>query len=286
MTKEELVKKGEKELADSQRALLLYMLLYDEDKTKYIKTRKKTEENERVVRYLDAIRMVKQGAPVQLAAGRCYFYENSFFVNQSTLIPRFDTETLIDEVLKYRYPTKKKVSILDLCSGTGCIGLTLLKQYKEGRVLLCDVSQDALSLSYENAKELSVQDRTEFRKLDLLSGRIPEGTFDIITMNPPYIKSGELYSLEDEVKCFEPISALDGGEDGLLFYRAFFNRCKSLFSRESIAFLEIGYDLGESVPKLAREQGFEVLNIALDMDDHPRVVVLTYQDSKREGEEK
>jgi release factor glutamine methyltransferase len=210
---------------------------------------------------------VLSGLPLQYALRKAPFYGFWFQVDERVLIPRFDSEILVNEVLK-AIPEEETVSVLDLCTGSGCIGLCIKALRPESSAVLTDVSEDALSVAKENAARLSVQ--AEFIKSDLFSA--VDGVFDVIVSNPPYIRTEEIGTLDDEVKDHEPRLALDGGADGLKFYRRIAREAGKHLKNGGKIFLEIGYDEGASVSELLENAGFGGFRTVKDLAGKDRGV--------------
>lgn len=191
--------------------------------------------------------------PLQYILGSQEFMGIEFKVSPDVLIPRADTETLVECVLE----NNVGMNILDICSGSGCIALSLAKFNKNAYVTGVDISDAAISLSNENLEMLNLQNRVKFVKTDILR-EIPNGVYDVIVSNPPYIKSSEIDALQDEVKLHEPHLALDGGEDGLLFYRRIIDIAPTLLQENGRLYFEVGYDQSEDVAQLMTEQFCDV----------------------------
>ena len=208
------------------------------------------------------------GEPLQYILGETEFMSLPFKVNRSTLIPRSDTETLVEHVLEHM--NGKACEILDVGAGTGCIGISLAYYNKNARVTELDINADALNTAKENAEINGVLGRTEFIKADILN-EIPVGEYDIIVSNPPYIETAVIGTLQTEVKDYEPISALDGGEDGLTFYRRITEIALKMLNKGGLLAFEIGFDQGESVKKLI-EKKFKDIRIIKDLCGNDRVV--------------
>jgi release factor glutamine methyltransferase len=208
--------------------------------------------------------------PMQYLLGSQEFMGLDFKVSPAVLIPRQDTEVLIEEILKH---TKEKSSVLDMCTGSGCIAISLacLGNYK--RCVGVDISKDALEIAKENGKSLAPM--VEFINSDLFSG--VEGRFDVIVSNPPYIATEECGKLMEEVKDHEPMLALDGHEDGLYFYRKIIKAAPEYLNPGGMLFFEIGYDQGISVPKLMEEAGFTQIVVKQDLAGLDRVVYGRYE---------
>lgn len=211
--------------------------------------------------------------PLQHITGEQEFMGLSFRVNEHTLIPRQDTEILVEEAMRY---LSDGMRILDLCTGTGCILLSLLKYSNECEGVGVDISAGALSVARENARRLGLT--AELLHGDLfepLEGR----SFDMIVSNPPYIASGVIPTLMPEVREHEPLEALDGREDGLYFYREIIRRAPLYMSMGAMLFLEIGCDQAEAVCALLRERGFDKIEVIKDYAGLNRVVSAGFLES-------
>jgi release factor glutamine methyltransferase len=203
--------------------------------------------------------------PMQYIVGETEFMGLKFKTNPNVLIPRQDTETLVEEALKV---VKPGMRVLDLCTGSGCIIISILHNAPDVEGFATDISKQALLLARENAKQNDVQLMLE--KSDLFDQ--VRGTFDLIVSNPPYIRTGEIAHLMPEVRDFEPPEALDGGEDGLFFYRKIIGECAGYLNPQGRVLFEIGFDQGEEVSSLLREAGFRDVRITQDLARHDRVV--------------
>lgn len=223
MTYFELWKWGEKRLADagiaeaSLDARYLLLEAFEMDMARFLlKEQEQVPATEgRTREYSDAIQARAARVPLQYLTGKQDFMGLTFHVDERVLIPRQDTETLVELVLKEN--TDKKARILDLCTGSGCIAVSLAVLGGYRKVDAVDISEDALAAAEENGTRLG--GKVRFLKSDLFSALDPEKKYDIITSNPPYIPTEVLNGLEPEVKDYEPRMALDGSEDGLAFYR-------------------------------------------------------------------
>ena len=208
--------------------------------------------------------------PLQQILGSQEFMGLDFFVNEHVLIPRQDTETLVELVLQEQPDPEKK--LLDLCTGSGCIAISLAVKGGYESVTATDLSEEALKVAERNAK--THQKKIIFRQGDLFSAlpRTEAGTFDIITSNPPYIPTAVIATLEPEVREHEPMMALDGTEDGLRFYRQIAQEAGTWLKPGGAIYLEIGYDQGEAVSGLLREAGFDKVRVVKDLPGKDRVV--------------
>lgn len=200
---------------------------------------------------------VESGEPLAYVIGEWYFWEDTFKLNNACLIPRPDTEHLVEHSLKHIRPGDR---IADLCCGSGCIGLSVLKNSKDTICTFVDISSEALEMAKLNAERMGLTDRCRFICQDIMKDRA-EGDFDIILSNPPYIRSEVVPTLE--VTRYEPKLALDGGDDGMDFYRVLLRDYKP-----RVMILEIGYDQKDDIMALC---DCKVYN---DYGGNPRVAVL------------
>ena len=203
--------------------------------------------------------------PLQYIIGEQEFMGLKFKVNSNVLIPRQDTETLVEEALKHIKPGMK---VLDLCTGSGCIIVSIAKNVPDIVCFGTDISKQALLVAKENAKRNDVE--VELKRSDLFDNIT--GTFDVIVSNPPYIATAEIASLMPEVRDFEPIEALDGKEDGLYFYRIIIEKSMDFLNPDGYVCLEIGYDQGSAVSLLMKQAGFTDVIVIKDLAGLDRVV--------------
>ncbi len=216
--------------------------------------------------------------PIQYILGKWDFYGDTYKVTRDTLIPRSDTETIVEFALS-RIKTGSRIA--DLCCGSGIIGIALAKRVR----ILCDsvdISPSALVVAKENAESLGVGDAVRFIKGDVMRGEGLSGAYDMIISNPPYIRSDEIDTLQPEVLC-EPRIALDGGDDGLDFYRAIIDKYERCLVPEGEFLFEIGYDEAADVGKIARSRGFDSLVID-DLSKNPRAVLMRRNNNENKGE--
>ena len=236
--------------------------------------RKVSPKEEKV--YQEYIGIRRKRIPLQHILGIQNFMGLEFLVDQRVLIPRQDTECLVEEVLRFLQDGDK---ILDLCTGSGCILLSLLHYSNYCKGIGVDLSKEALKVAEENASRIKSlphptpweEDTVTLLESDLYSN-LEERGFDIIVSNPPYIATEVISTLMDEVRLYEPMIALDGKEDGLYFYREIISGSGRFLKKEGMLFFEIGYDQGPSVKKLMEEHGFEEVTIVKDLAGLDRVV--------------
>lgn len=205
--------------------------------------------------------------PLQHITGEQEFMGLTFRVNQHTLIPRQDTETLVEEGMRHMYDGMR---ILDMCTGSGCILLSLLKYSNECEGIGVDISEEALKVARENAQRLGL--KAEFVQGDLFEP-VPEKKFDMIVSNPPYIETAVIETLMPEVRDHEPMQALDGMEDGLYFYRKIVEKAPGFLTKGGWLLFEIGHNQGEAVSKLMTVQGFKEVEVVKDYTGLDRVVL-------------
>ena len=207
--------------------------------------------------------------PIQYIIGKQEFMGLEFNVNKSVLIPQPDTEILVEKVIEIIKRENKEISVLDLCTGSGAIGISIKKLTDNTTVTASDISLRALRVARENAEKLEVD--VKFIESDLFENI--NSKFDIIVSNPPYIKSEIIEKLPEEVKK-EPIIALDGGVDGLEFYKNIINNCENYLNEKGFLCLEIGYDQKEDLEKLIEATGkFENIEILRDFGGNYRVII-------------
>lgn len=217
----------------------------------------------------------KRGVPVQYLLGECEFMGLPFYVNESVLIPRADTEILVETVLEY-HQKETFQTVLDIGTGTGCIAVSIA-HYTNMQVYAVDINEKALKTAQKNAKKNHVT--IEFIKSNLFSN-FPESfyhTFDVIVSNPPYICTDEIETLMTEVKDFEPRLALDGGEDGLFFYHEIVKQSQKFLKENGYLFFEIGCEQAEQVKDIMDLNGFENIEIRKDLAGLDRVIVGRYK---------
>ena len=210
--------------------------------------------------------------PAAYIIGRREFMGMDFAVEEGVLIPRPDTEILVETVMENGAQAK---TCLEIGTGSGCISVSLSKLLRLN-VTGVDISERCIEISQKNAKANGVDKICEFLLGDMFSPFKNDEKFDIIVSNPPYIKKNVVPSLMDDVKNFEPILALDGREDGLYFYREIINKAENYLNPNGMVFFEIGYDQKEDVSLLFKEKGFENINTVKDLSGLDRVVYATY----------
>ena len=212
------------------------------------------------------IKRLKNNEPLAHIINSAPFFGFDFYVDENVLIPRMETELLVEKIINENKNTKN-LKILDVCTGSGCIAIALKKNL-DCKVFALDYSEKALKIAKKNAQNHNA-DITFFRS-DMFS-EVNE-TFDIIVSNPPYIQTDEIKTLQNSVKNFEPILALDGGKDGLKFYKIIAENAQNYLKENAKLYLEIGYNQGLSVPKLL-EKNFKDIQVCKDYDKNDRIVI-------------
>ncbi len=223
------------------------------------------------VRYTQAIARRAQSEPVAYIIGKKEFWSISLIVTPDTLIPRPDSETLID-VASRKLTFDHPKNILDLGTGSGCLLLAALQEFPNAHGLGVDQSASAVTVAKRNAEALDMADRVQFRTGNWLANI--EGEFELILCNPPYIAEGDRLNLSRDVRDYEPETALFAGSDGLDNYRIIIPQITDLLSQNGIALFEIGYNQAESVKNIAFEAGFQS-SLYQDMGRRDRVILLT-----------
>ena len=242
------------------------------DRTRYFMEQNQIASETEEVEYLEFLEKRAARIPLQQLTHEAWFFGLPFHVDENVLIPRQDTEILVEEILK---ETEKKVSgsqdsvkILDMCTGSGCILLSLLANIKKAEGTGADLSKKALEVARKNGNRLKL--KAEWRFSDLFSHI--EGKYDIIVSNPPYIASQVIDTLMEEVREHEPRMALDGKEDGLYFYRKLTKESGTYLRPGGLLAFEIGYDQGEAVSEMMRDALFEHVKVVKDLAGLDRVV--------------
>lgn len=222
-------------------------------------------------KYFDAILKMKKGIPLEHITHQKEFMKLNFFVDENVLIPRQDTEILVEEVIKIAQKTNAK-KILDLCTGSGSIAVSLAKYLPETEITAIDISNEALKIAKKNAISNQVENQITFISSDMFTN-LNDEKFDIIVSNPPYIKRNVIDTLDEEVKK-EPYIALDGGEDGLYFYKKIIKESYQYLKYGGYLCLEIGFDQKIDVIELIEnEEKFENTYSKKDLYDNDRVIV-------------
>ncbi|MPW25396.1 peptide chain release factor N(5)-glutamine methyltransferase [Alkalibaculum sp. M08DMB] len=230
-------------------------------------------EDKEVLKYKEMMFRRLQGEPIAYIIGHQEFMGLNFLINNHVLIPRPDTEKLVEYVIDYcKNMSDKILNILDIGTGSGAIALSIGKNIHDCTLTLVDISENALRVAKINAEKLKISSKVKFVLSDCFK-EIENQKFDIIVSNPPYIPSHDIECLQTEVKTYEPRGALDGGKDGLLFYRRIIRDAKNFLVKDGLIGFEIGYNQGQEVSKLLRAGGYDNIQIIKDLGRHDRVVV-------------
>lgn len=268
-----LAERGIEEAGTDARLLLEYVCHTDYQML-YTQGERVLDEMQAKI-YVNYLKKRADRIPLQYLTYTQSFMGLDFYVNEHTLIPRPDTEILVEEVMRYG---QDGMAILDLCTGSGCILLSLL-HYSNGCLGVgTDISKEALAVAEGNAKTLGFAEKMTQGELLFLQGDLYDAlekkmpAFDVIVSNPPYIRSGVIPTLMPEVKEHEPHLALDGGDDGLTFYRRIIDGAPAHVKRESALFFEIGADQGDAVKALMLQAGYRDVRIVKDYAGLDRVV--------------
>jgi release factor glutamine methyltransferase len=244
----------------------------DKDREYIILNHDKVLNNENLEYFKKLVYERATRKPIAYLLNKKFFWKSEFYVNQNTLIPRPDTEIIIEQILKVS-KNKHYLRILDIGVGSGCILLSVLKEKKNFYGTGIDISKNSLEISRLNAKRLLIDERVKFYKSDV--DKFAQGKYDLIVSNPPYIKRSDLKYLEIDVLKFEPKLALDGGLDGLSVIRKVINKTSELLKKNGKFILEIGFDQKSKVIKLLNNKGFYINSSVKDLANNDRCIVST-----------
>ncbi|HHW57432.1 MAG TPA: peptide chain release factor N(5)-glutamine methyltransferase [Clostridia bacterium] len=274
----EVINLGAKELQGicenpKLEAELLLAYCLGVDRTKLIIQRDEEVEDEVLKKFLEVLSKRKSYIPYQYIVKKQYFMGLEFFVDENVLIPRPETEILVEEVLKR---LKKGDTLIDIGTGSGAIAVSIAKYFSDCFIYAVDISRKALEVAKYNAKKYSVLDKIAFIESNIFSN-VPKGIkFDFIVSNPPYVKKGELETLQEEVKK-EPTIALNGGEDGLLFYKEIIEESNFYMNTKGALCFEIGYDQKDEITDLLRKAGLGNVEVIKDLSGIDRVIIAKYK---------
>lgn len=276
---QELLIKGYDELKASQiesymlDSQLLLAHVLNVDKLSIVINRFNDVDSSKAEEFMKLIKLRAKKMPVKYILGNAEFMGLNFAVREGILIPRPDTEILVENVIDLiKAEGFKRIS--DVCCGSGAIGLSIAKYVPDSYVYLSDISDTAVEVSSVNARQIGVSERTEIIKSDLLefaSGLNEK--FQVIVSNPPYIRRDEIPELMEDVKLYEPYEALCGGEDGLDFYRRITSQAVKYLECGGLLAFEIGWDEGEEVQNILRDKGFKDIQRIKDLGGNERVVL-------------
>ncbi len=242
-----------------------------------------------VDRFLKAIKDRSNHKPLQYITNNALFFGYNFFVNEDCLIPRIDSEVLVETAISMIKDKNllincdfidRKIKVLDACCGSGCLGLSFIKSIIEKKIIkdcnyelsLLDKSSLAIQVAKINAQKLDI--KSKFIITDILSYGFGDENYDIIFCNPPYIETDVIKYLDDEVKCYEPNIALDGGEDGLKFYKNLSNKVDNSLTKNGFAVFEIGFNQGEAVKNIFKKENINI-KLIKDYGNKDRCVIIS-----------
>lgn len=220
-------------------------------------------QNDKIDTFLKILERRGAGYPLQYLTGRQEFMSLPFIVTPAVLIPRPETELLVERVIDIAQSSAQPLTIIDVCTGSGCIINSICYYVKKGIFLASDISSDALEIAKKNADELGLAEKITFYQADILELDVFKDV-DVIVSNPPYIIREEIKTLQREVSLHEPKLALDGGEDGLEIYRRLIPAARTKLKKNGWLLVEIGCEQGEEISRLFKENGF--INIAVEKD--------------------
>ncbi len=243
------------------------------DKIKIITNGGLVVDNEITKEFLSEIQKRKMGTPVQYITQKQEFMGLELFVRPGVLIPRPDTEIIVEEAIN-ALKEKGELRIIDMCTGSGAIAVSLAYYMKDSYIYAVDISDTAIECGRKNIESHGLGDRIELIKSDLFSSLSSDNhkMLDAIVSNPPYIPSADIEELETNVKDYEPRLALDGGEDGLSFYRQIIASSRQHLKPDGMLFLEIGYNQGEAVKSILKENKYTNIKITKDLAGLDRCV--------------
>lgn len=277
MTISELIKKGMIELKNGNieepklKARLLMQYVLNKSRQYVIVNDREELDNIKEKQYLEEIKILKKGVPIEHITHQKEFMKLSFFVDKNVLIPRQDTEILVEEVINIAKKNNAK-KILDLCTGSGAIAVSLAKYLPQAEITAIDISNEALKIAKKNAISNNVENQITFISSDMFIN-LNEEKFDIIVSNPPYIKTNVIKNLDIQVQN-EPYIALDGGKDGLDFYKKIINESYQYLKYNGYLCLEIGFDQKIDVIELIENtESFMGTYSKKDLFDNDRIIV-------------
>ena len=269
----DIIKKAEEKLKEAGvvdfavDSWLLAEFVFKINRTGFYMDPMMTVSKERADKYMELVGIRASKIPLQHITGSQEFMGLDFKVTENTLIPRGDTENIVEEVIA-TIENSGYNTVLDMCTGTGAIAISVA-HYTKAKVTASDISSKALEVARENAKILNAD--VNFIESDLFEN-INE-TFDVLVSNPPYIESEVIPTLMEQVKDYEPMLALDGGKDGLDFYRNIINQAKNYINQNGCIVFEIGYNQGGQVKSLLENAGFVNINVKQDLAGLDRLVI-------------
>lgn len=281
MPVKELLLLGEQRLANAGisnakgESRELYCHRFGLNQRQFLMEWQNTREYEDCESYFELLDRRAEGEPLQYIMGVQNFYGYDIHVEPGVLIPRLDSETVVENAIKL-INEKKYKTILDLCTGSGALGIAIAKECKGVKVTMTDASDDAVKIARDNVARLGVSKECKVVQGDLfepLKGIFGKEKFDLIISNPPYIASSVISTLDIEVKDFEPLEALDGGESGLDYYNKITASAREHLKKKGAIVFEIGHDQGDAVAGMLREAGFSNVAVHKDLPGRDRTVI-------------
>lgn len=273
----ELINYGKKLLKENKiqdssiiaKTLAQYILQMDRVKI-VINEEKEVEEQEKTRYYLALIEII-QGMPIQYITNKQEFMNLEFYVDENVLIPQPDTEILVEEVINIAKQEKENMQILDICTGSGVIGISLGKNLKNAHITMSDISMEALQIAKKNSEKHISLSKVEFIESNMFENITNK--YDFIVSNPPYIQRSVIETLSKNVQK-EPLIALDGGEDGLSFYKILANEAYKFLNNEGYLCMEIGYNQKEKVIEILKStEKYKEIYSKKDLCDNDRIVI-------------
>ena len=222
-------------------------------------------------KYYKAVRRRINNEPIAYITGKKEFWSESFLINKSTLVPRPETELLLYKVINYF--KKKSINILDIGTGSGCILLSVLKELNYSKGIGIDISKGAIKTAQINCKNLNLLNKAKFKVCDMT--KFNEGKYDLIISNPPYIPSRDLKNLSKDITNYEPLVALNGGDDGLDLIKKVIYKANSLLKRNGLLAIEIGFQQYKKVSRLLNENGYREMGKEYDYGRNVRCIIST-----------
>ena len=253
-------------------AEILMMKVLGENQKYILMNNDKELQSDKLKHYKSLVLERLKRKPVAYLTNKKYFWKYEFLVTQDTLIPRPDTELLIENVLNFT-KNRNKLRVLDIGIGSGCILLSILSEKNNFSGIGIDINKNSINISKINAKRLKIYNRVKFYKSDV--DKFVLGKYDLIVSNPPYICKNDLKYLDEDIVKFEPNSALDGGLDGLSEIRKVINKSSELIKKNGKFILEIGFDQKNKVISLLKKEGFYINSINKDLANNDRCIVCT-----------
>ena len=284
LTIKELIPIGEKILANASvenhknNAEILLGFVISFDRQKIFMNWTYEVDDPHCESYFDLINRRAAGEPLQYITNEQYFFGHRLNVNPSVLIPRPETELLAEKAILFLQTREKAKMALDLCTGSGALAISIAKACPRIKITASDISEPALSVAMKNAYALGVSDRIDFVNSYLFESIKPKTLnkkFDLIVTNPPYIKTGDLENLQIEIRDHEPMPALDGGEDGLAFYRRIAAKTMVYMRPGASLMAEIGHDQANDVTAIFEGAGLKKIEVFEDLSGLDRIVSAT-----------